>query len=161
MPTIPSRASASACLLVAAAMLASCTLTISMDLAGRDRSFTVYADRGWQDTGVSVQEGEEIILVAKSGRWFEDPPGVWHNASGGPDPWTCGDPSCHEPLPDQPKYALIGRIGEEGAPFIVGEFSRFFADSAGRLFLQGNYGDEDIPIHNPTGTVEVSIQYDQ
>lgn len=156
-----SRLSASASLLICAAVVAGCTLTVSTDLAGRDRAFTVFADRGWQDTGISFQAGEEIILEVESARWFEDPPGLWHDASGGPNPWICGDPSCHEPLPDKPKYALIGKIGEEGAPFVVGEFSRFFADRPGRLFLRGNYGDEDIPIHNPTGTVQVRIQYRQ
>jgi hypothetical protein len=142
-------------------MLAGCTLTFNIDLADPGRTLNVYAERGWQDTGVSLREGEELTLTATLGRWFEDPPGVWHDASGGPDPWICGDPDCHEPLPNDPKYALIGKIGEQGRPFLVGEFSRFFADRPGRLFLRANYGDEDIPIHNPKGSLEVSIEYGQ
>ena len=158
---IPPRPSAFTCILLASTMLSGCTLSFTLDLAEPGRTLNVYADRGWQDTGVSLREGEEVTLKVTSGRWFEDPPGVWHDASGAPDPWICGDPDCHEPLPNAPKYALIARIGEEGSPFLVGDFSRFFANEAGRLYLRANYGDQDIPIHNPEGSVQVSIEYSQ
>jgi len=147
--------------LLASTALAACTLTVRIDSREPDRTLSVFADRGWQDTGVSLAQGEEVTLTVTKGRWFEDPPGVWHNASGGPDPWICGDPDCHEPLPNDPKYSLIGKIGEQGLPFLVGEFSRFFADRPGRLLLRPNYGDEDIPIHNPEGSLEVSLMYGQ
>ena len=161
MSTFPRTTPILAALLLASIMLAGCTLTFNIDLGEPARTLSVHADRGWQDTGVSLREGEEVTLTVTSGRWFEDPPGVWHDASGGPDLWVCGDPDCHEPLPNHPKYALIGKIGEQGSSFLVGEFSRFFAERPGRLFLRGNYGDEDIPVHNPTGSIEVSIEYSQ
>jgi hypothetical protein len=149
------------CVLVLAssALVASCSFSLSVDWDDGSRKTTIYADRGWQDTGVSVRAGDELTVEVTSAKWFEDPPGVWHDAAGGPDPWICGDPDCHEPLPMEPKYALIGKIGEGGAPFLVSDFSRFFAESSGRLFLRANYGDEDIPIHKPTGSVQVTIRY--
>ena len=148
-----------AILVFASAILSGCTFSLTVDAGSKARTVNVYADRGWQDTGVSIRAGEEITLEVTAAKWFEDPPGAWHNATGGPDPWICGDPDCHEPLPMQPKYALIGRIGEHGAPFLVGDFSRFFAETSGRLFLRANYGDEDIPIHSPKGSAEVNITY--
>ena len=159
MSTVSSSISALARILLLPAMLTGCTLSFSLDLSPAARTVTIHADRGWQDTGVSLARGEEVTVEMVSGRWFEDPPGVWHDASGGPDPWVCGEPDCHEPLPNHPKYALIGRIGEDGRPFLVADFSRFFAEEAGRLFLRANYGDQDIPIHNPKGSLEVSIKY--
>jgi hypothetical protein len=94
---IPSRPLGLACFLLASTMLAGCTLTFNIDLADPGRTLKVYADRGWQDTGVSLLEGEELTLTATSGRWFVDPPGVWHDASGGPDPWICGDLTATSP----------------------------------------------------------------
>lgn len=147
--------------LLTSTTLLGCSLSLDVQIDGGGRTLNVYADRGWQDTGVSLAEGEEVVVTAISGQWFEDPPGVWHDASGGPDPWICGESECHEPLPDVPKYALLARIGDDGRPFLVGEFSRFFAEEAGRLFLRANYGDRDIPIHRPQGTVKVRIDYDR
>lgn len=137
-----------------------CSFTFDLQLTGKGRTLNVYADRGWQDTGVSFAKGEKVILTVKSGRWFEDPPGKWHDASGNPDPWICGDEECHEPLPIVPKYALIAKFGEEGLPFLVGDFSRFFAEGEGRLFLRANYGDQDIPVFHPEGSVNVRIEFD-
>ena len=141
------------------AILLACSFAVTIDAGDTPRTVNVAANRGWQDTGVSLKVGEEVTVNVTSGRWFEDPPGVWHDANGGPDPWICGDPECHEPMPLQPKYALIGRIGDRGIPFQIGEFYRFFPESTGRLFLRANYGDEDIPIHNPEGALEVTIEY--
>ena len=144
----------------ASTMLFGCSFSFTVDGGNQSRTVNIYADRGWQDTGVSLRAGEEVTLKVTAAKWFEDPPGVWHDATGGPRPWICGDPDCHEPLPMQPKYALIGKIGEHGAPFLVADFSRFFAESNGRLYLRANYGDQDIPIHNPEGSAQVDIIYD-
>lgn len=71
----------------------------------------VFANRGWQDTGIAIRRGQQVTIEYLSGLWFEDPPGHWRDASGGPNPWTCSTLQCHEPLRDFPKYALIGRLG--------------------------------------------------
>jgi hypothetical protein len=148
-------------ILFTSALMLSCNLALEPKRSRGDRTVNIYADHGWQDTGITLQEGAEVNLTVKSGEWFEDPPGVWHDASGNPDPWVCGDPECHEPLPYEPKYALIAKIGEDSSAFVIGEISRFFAEKTGTLFLRGNYGDVDIPIFLPEGSVEVRIEFDE
>ncbi len=117
----------------------------------------VFADQGWQHTAVEIMRGQRVTIEVVSGRWFEDPPGVWHDAAGEPNPWPCGNPDCHEPLPDFPKYALIGRIGESGELLRIGAQLEFVAEHSGSLYLRPNYGDVDIPIHQPEGFVRVKI----
>jgi hypothetical protein len=98
-----------------------------------------------------------VLIEVVSGQWFEDPPGVWHDAGGNPKPWCCSLPTCHEPLPDFPKYALIGRIGETDTILPVGLQLEFVAENSGQLYLRPNYGDVDIPIFQPEGFVRVRI----
>lgn len=117
----------------------------------------VFANKGWQETNVSIAQGQQVIIEVVSGQWFEDPPGVWHDAGGNPEPWRCGLPSCHEPLPDFPKYALIGRIGDTGQTLQIGLRLEFVAANSGQLYLRPNYGDVDIPIFQPEGSVRVKI----
>jgi len=121
--------------------------------------FTINANRGWQDTGISIVRGSQVSIEYVSGLWFEDPPGQWHDASGEPNPWICTAPTCHEPSHDFPKYALIGKIGEGGALLKIGNGLDFVAEAetTGILYLRPNYGDVDIPIHNPQGAVTVTI----
>ena len=119
----------------------------------------VFANRGWQASGIKVKTGNHITIEYVSGLWYPDG-GVWHDASGGPNPWTCGDPACHEPLPDFPKYALIGAIGPNRDPTTIlriGNRLVFTAPQSGMLYLRGNYGDVDLPIFNPPGSVIVHI----
>ncbi len=119
----------------------------------------VFANRGWQPTGVRVTPGDHITIEYVAGLWYPDN-GVWHDASGGPNPWTCRDPACHEPLHDFPKYALIGAIrNNKGLTTIlrVGNRLEFTATAPGTLYLRGNYGDVDLPIFNPPGSVIVRI----
>lgn len=136
----------------------SCTILAPREVGRAVRRVEVYADEGWQDPGQPVDRGQRVVVEAISGQWFEDPPGVWHDADGGPDPWVCGKPDCHEPLPFYPKYALIGRIGQGGQPFPVGTYVEFVSATSGKLYLRANYGDEDIPIHQPEGSIEVRIE---
>ena len=92
----------------------------------------VFADEGWQQTAVDIVRGQRVTIQVVSGKWFEDPPGVWHDADGGPNPWRCGHSDCHEPLPDFPKYALIGKIGETGELLQIGARLEFAAEHSGR-----------------------------
>lgn len=115
----------------------------------------VFANKGWQDTGIVVNRGQQVTIEYVSGLWFEDPPGIWHDASGGPNPWICTAPECHEPLHDFPKYALIGRL--DGDVLRIGNRLDFVAEVSGVLQLRPNYGDVDILIHNPQGAVTVKI----
>jgi hypothetical protein len=120
-------------------------------------TINILADRGWQDTAVNIVQGQQVTIETVSGQWFEDPPGVWHDAGGNPNPWQCGLPTCHEPLPNFPKYALIGRVGDTSRILEIGLRLEFVAENSGQLYLRANYGDVDIPIHQPEGFVRVKI----
>lgn len=135
------------------ATLACATVTRYFDTT----TVAIYANKGWQETGVNLVTGQRVIIEAVSGQWFEDPPGVWHDAGGNPGAWRCGLPSCHEPLPDFPKYALIGRIGETDKILQIGLQLEFVAENSGQLYLRPNYGDVDLPIFQPEGSVKVKI----
>lgn len=115
----------------------------------------VFANRGWQDTGIVISRGQQVTIEYVSGLWFEDPPGHWRDASGGPNPWTCSMLQCNEPLRDFPKYALIGRLGD--SVLKVGNRLDFVAEFSGNLQLRPNYSDSDIRIHNPQGSVTLKI----
>ena len=117
----------------------------------------IYANKGWQDTGLVIAPGQQISIEYVSGLWFEDPPDQWHDASGGPNAWTCTAAECHEPLPNFPKYALIGKIGESDTLLRIGNRLDWVAEVSGPLYLRANYGDEDIAIFNPEGAVTVKI----
>ena len=118
-------------------------------------TFSVYANQGWQNAGISVKNGDRVNIQYISGLWFGN-----HDANGGPEYWTCSLPQCHEPSHDFPKYALIGKIGDNGSVIKVGGGLDFIADTTGVLYLRPNYGDVDIPIFNPQGavTMEISVQ---
>jgi len=80
---------------------------------------------------VEIAEGEKLYIVS--------PPGLAGNGAG--------------EFPNAPAYALLGRIGEEGKPFVVGEFRRCKAGDTGELFLKIN-----APLKSePTGEYLAAI----
>lgn len=117
----------------------------------------VYANQGWQNSGVSVNKGDKVVIVYISDLWFTDDPNGGRDASGAPNEWICGSPECHEPLYDFPKFALIGKIGDTIDFLKVGNYLEFEASSSGILYLRPNYGDEDIASLNPAGSIVVKI----
>jgi serine/threonine protein kinase len=124
----------------------------------RETTVQVFANQGWQNTGVSVPRDSRVIIEHIAGLWFTGAAdGGGHDASGGPNPWICSAPECHEPLHDFPKYALIGRIGESGDILKVGSRLDLWATSGGMLYLRPNYGDVDIANLNPEGAITVRI----
>jgi hypothetical protein len=98
----------------------------------------------WVDTGITVADGQEVYLktlgVAITGplEWF---PG----AISGPDGqvWNlgCGQyegapPPCA--LDDAPYGALVGRVGPDGLPFLIGGASSLTPPASGTLYLAVN-----------------------
>jgi hypothetical protein len=93
-----------------------------------------------------------------SGLWFTGAgDGGGHDASGGPNAWTCTNPRCNEPLHDFPKYALIGKVGNSGTILKIGNRLNFGTDGSGTLYLRPNYGDTDIAYFKPEGFITVRI----
>ncbi len=106
---------------------------------------TVNANKSWIDTGIDVHAGDRCTAVADGLVMFD-------RQLASPDGLSRGwrDVVSSLPLNSIGRGALIGRIGDTGAPFALGRRSEFVAVSAGRLFLgvnqsstaqgNGNYG---------------------
>lgn len=102
------------------------------DLLGNS---AVYAYRQWQSTGVKLLPGDRFSIRA-SGEWQYSPEVGLHGPNGGL--WA---PDWYPLSGNQDGVmggALIGRIGEEGAPFFVGGRYSGYADTGGTLYLRIN-----------------------
>ncbi|MCC6168953.1 MAG: hypothetical protein IT329_17155 [Caldilineaceae bacterium] len=114
----------------------------------------VFAYRGWQSMGVQLEEGDFVTIRAR-GVWLYTP-GEYH----GPEGHARYPAPSFYPLPHVEGYGrgvpggvLIGRIGESGAPFLVGKFNRMPVSESGTLYLRIN---DDILSDNE-GWVETQI----
>jgi hypothetical protein len=120
--------------------------------------FEVFANKGWQSTGIYIEKGDLTRVGYLSGLWFtSEGDGGGHDASGNPNPWICSSSGCHEPVHDFPKYALIGKIQNSDNILRIGNYLEFVAESSGILLLRPNYGDSDIEVFNPEGSIKVRI----
>jgi hypothetical protein len=93
----------------------------------------VYAYRQWQSVGVEVGKRDVIVLRA-TGEWQYSPFVGLHGPEGGGRPVTVPT----YPLRDVEGGVLLGRIGDEGAPFYVGRGTTVVAQEAGRLYFRIN-----------------------
>jgi hypothetical protein len=110
----------------------------------------IYAYRDWQSTGVRVGQ-DDLLTVEAEGEWTYTP-GEVH----GPEGHRVYRAPRFYPLPDVPGGALIGRIGEEGAPFYVGQRMNRRVREEGFLYLRI---DDDILSDNEGHvTVEVEVR---
>lgn len=113
------------------------------DLA-KDR---IYAYRNWQSVGIRVEQGD-LINIHASGAWLYTP-GEYH----GPEGHARFPAPSFYPV-SGPGGTLIGRIGENGPPFFIGQRIRFAANREGILYLRIN---DDILSDND-GHVIVDIE---
>lgn len=106
------------------------------------------AAASWMATRVSVRRGQGLRISAQ-GRWSAITPAqtvtaaprdTSTDANGYPDmPAGRG-----APLPAANRGALVGRIGENGAPFLIGAAYRGRADADGVLFVTMNEPAEQM-----------------
>jgi len=116
----------------------------------REREVMVTAREPWTDTGIDVRAGQELYFSSTGEvRWG---PNRRDGAAG-----ERNSPRNYlRTMPGQPAAALIGRIGEQDSPFIIGaETGPFRARSSGRLFLGVN---DDVFTDN-TGSFRVMISH--
>lgn len=116
----------------------------------RERSVTVDARRQWTDAGIDVRSGQELMFaVTGQVRWG---PNRRDGASGERNsPFNQA-----RPMPDRNAAALIGKIGENGDPFFIGDDREAIrVRSSGRLFL----GINDDFLADNSGTLRVVIAY--
>ena len=104
----------------------------------------VPANVEWVSTGIWLESGQTVYLSAEglaitgSIRWFfasrSGPAGqVWGLGCG---QYEAAPPPCA--LDDAPYGALIGRVGPDGEPFLIGGASSFVAPVSGYLYLVVN-----------------------
>lgn len=80
------------------------------------RTVQVQANQAWQGTGVQINGQSWQLAVCTGGQWTADPATGMVSAAGNPK--LIAKPGYT--LPGQPEGALIGRIGNSGVPFLVG-----------------------------------------
>lgn len=107
----------------------------------------IYAYRDWQSSGVRINRGDRVAIEAQ-GEWFYTPD-EYHGPAGHP---VFLAPSFY-PVPHRSGGVLIGRVGEEGEPFAVGEGISFHALEQGILYLRIN----DDSLSDNDGWVAVQI----
>ena len=85
----------------------------------------------WMDTGIEVSEDDELVIKA-SGTVDLLANGGGGNTTGpnGSPQWGNRGPGGHKP------GALIGRIGENGSAFVIGESYKGTSKNEGKLYLQ-------------------------
>ncbi len=127
-------------LVLAGSVLALCAVSgyaASAAALWQPHSFTtlstrsVYAYRQWQSTGLYLKAGDRVRLTA-SGQWSYSPEAGLHGPRGAqPAPG-------YYPFPAALGGALLGRLGETGDVFYVGERFTYVAPEAGFFYLQIN-----------------------
>ena len=98
----------------------------------------------WTDSGIDVAMGDEIEIKA-GGTILHSEDGPLLTPEG--DPNLRGHESNLAGLEDENHAALIGRIGEDGTPFVVGLGIDLVSESEGRLYL----GVNDVGVGNNGG----------
>ena len=136
----------------AVAVLVTLTLTAPRNLnVSRNHSELlakrIYAYRDWQSTGVRIDQGDRVEIQAE-GEWLYTPD-EFHGPAGHP---RFPAPSFY-PVSSGSGGALIGRIGDTGGRFVVGERLNMQATQHGILYLRIN---DDILSDND-GWVAVRI----
>jgi hypothetical protein len=104
----------------------------------------VPADAEWVNTGIGLESGQTVYLTAEG--LTITAPIKWYFASrSGPagQDWGlgCGQyEGATQPcaLDDAPYGALVGKVGPDGQPFLIGGASSFTAPSSGDLYLSVN-----------------------
>lgn len=107
----------------------------------------IYAYRDWQSVGVMLHSGDRVYIRAR-GTWLYTP-GEYH----GPEGHARYRAPNTYPIPAIPGGILLGRVGEEGRPFVIGKGGVTVADREGLLYLRIN---DDILSDN-VGYVEVEL----
>ena len=117
---------------------------------GPGDAIVVSARMPWTDSGISVRAGD--LVVIRAGGEIQWAPDV--NAKAGPN-GVGGRPAANRaPVPMADLGALVGRIGTNGAPFVIGNMREpFRVPTAGRLYL----GVNDDVLSDNDGEFYVAI----
>ena len=114
---------------------------------------TVDAAQPWQDTGLYLEAGQAITILA-SGSWG-DPAGTTN--AGGRTSQILNGRRNEVAMPGAPVMMLIARIGPQGTPFRVGLRTEYVAERAGNLYLMAN--DRFDMLSDNQGTLRVTVLF--
>jgi hypothetical protein len=114
---------------------------------------TVNAAEPWQDTGLYVEAGQAITILA-SGTWG-DRTGTTN--AGGRTSQILNGRRGDVAMPGAPAMMLIARIGPQGAPFRVGLRTEYVTPRAGNLYLMAN--DRFDALSDNQGTLRVTVLF--
>lgn len=136
----------------ASASSATSTTTSSTSARSFRKDVEVPANQEWVDTGIDLQEGDVIRIVAGGTINYASSKSCGPN--GGERDWK--DLLRQLPVNDNGRGALIGKMGTGGAvlAFFVGERTELTAERAGRLFL----GINDDNYKDNSGSFQVRIR---
>ncbi len=112
------------------------------------RDVVVSGSQPWTDTGLDLVLGKKVTVKA-TGEVFANA-----TVSGGPD-GVPGHPEWakYNVVPEAQHVALVGKIGENGTPFLVGAEASFVVKVDGRFFL----GPNDKDTRNNRGEFLASV----
>ncbi|MEZ4673614.1 MAG: hypothetical protein R2932_05130 [Caldilineaceae bacterium] len=113
------------------------------------RQTDIFAYRSWQSVGIHVTGGD-LLTINAQGEWLYTP-NDYHGPSGHP---RYAAPNFY-PVSWGPGGTLIGRIGENGTPFLVGDHLTQRIDQEGALYLRIN--DDILSDNKGSVLVDVTI----
>lgn len=111
---------------------------------------TVSARQAWTPTGVTVREGQTVTFNTTGEIKLGPEETDTATAAGS----TAGRYAARAPLPRSLAGALIGKIGENGKPFGIGNQTSVPMPASGQLFL----GINDDELNNNQGEFRVEIK---
>lgn len=125
-------------------------LALSLACGGSPKgstTVTVPCQVTWTKTGIQVQAGQKLTLTAtgelKGGELAFGPEGTSEHPE-----WAR-----YSLVPEWPHLALIGKVGEDGSPFLVGRSYSGTVIRGGELYL----GVNDLDAENNDGSFAVSV----
>jgi len=116
----------------------------------RERAVVVDANRAWTDSGLDVRDGDRVYFSGVGeitwGPGRKDGPQGEKNS-----PFNPG-----RPIPNRPGASMIGKVGERGDPFFIGDSTDVFRmRGSGRLFI----GVNDDDLRDNRGNWRVTVYY--
>jgi len=116
----------------------------------REREVDVRGANAWTQTPIELRDGQEIWFDSRGEvRWGPDRKDGPGGESGSPR-------NPNRPMPSRPGAALIGKIGESGAPFFIGnDKGPIRVRGRGPLFL----GINDDYLQDNSGAFRVIVYY--
>jgi hypothetical protein len=124
--------------------------------------FTVDSRKPWQSTQINISPGATVLVTFYTGCWTADPSdnkGKFYDASGSPDIIVPASQPLY-PMVNVAMGALVGKVGENGTPFLIGDGSVVPDSTSGTLYLcinddlTGAYG---AGLNDNIGSVVVNL----